>query len=135
MPKHQPMERRRFILNSALATSGSILLGKTILANISSTRNMKKSVVKHTNLQFKQAFPGLKGIDMMAHAYPIEPFLVFTEFRMDQPVFGPHPHAGIGGIPSFDDHGEQIEAAICTGPFLSANLSFALSEFPTIVHS
>ena len=95
MPNHQPMERRRFLFKSALAASGSFLLGKTILANISSSRNMKKSVVKHTNLQFKQAFPGLKGVDMMAHAYPIEPFLVFTEFRMDQPVFGPHPHAGI----------------------------------------
>lgn len=31
----------------------------------------------------------------MAHTYPIEPFLVFTEFLMDKPVFGPHPHAGI----------------------------------------
>lgn len=31
----------------------------------------------------------------MAHSYPIEPFLVFTEFLMDRPVFGPHPHAGV----------------------------------------
>lgn len=31
----------------------------------------------------------------MAHAHPIEPFLVFTEFLMEKPVFGPHPHAGI----------------------------------------
>lgn len=56
---------------------------------------MKKNVIKKTNLEFKQAFPGLKGVDIMAHTYPIEPFLVFTEYRMDKPVFGPHPHAGI----------------------------------------
>ncbi len=31
----------------------------------------------------------------MAKNYAIEPFLVFTEFLMDKPVFGPHPHAGI----------------------------------------
>lgn len=56
---------------------------------------MIKMVEKKTELQFKQAFPGLKGVDIMAHSYPIEPFLVFTEFLMDRPVFGPHPHAGI----------------------------------------
>lgn len=31
----------------------------------------------------------------MASSYPIEPFLVFTEYLMEKPVFGPHPHAGI----------------------------------------
>lgn len=56
---------------------------------------MNKTVSKKTDLQFKQAFPGLKGVDIMANSYPIEPFLVFTEFLMDAPVFGPHPHAGI----------------------------------------
>jgi redox-sensitive bicupin YhaK (pirin superfamily) len=54
-----------------------------------------KPISRKTELRFKQAFPGLKGVDIMAHAFPIEPFLVFTEFLMDQPVFGPHPHAGI----------------------------------------
>lgn len=54
-----------------------------------------KHISRKTELRFKQAFPGLMGVDIMAHAYPIEPFLVFTEFRMDQAVFGPHPHAGI----------------------------------------
>lgn len=56
---------------------------------------MKKTVVKKHELKFKQAFPGLKGVDIMAHTYAIEPFLVFTEFLMEKPVFGPHPHAGI----------------------------------------
>ncbi len=54
-----------------------------------------KQIVKHTKLHFKPAFPGLKGVDMFASQYPIEPVLVFTEYLMDRPVFGPHPHAGI----------------------------------------
>jgi hypothetical protein len=56
---------------------------------------MNKTVERKYDLKFKQAFPGLRGVDIMAHSYPIEPFLVFTEFLMDRPVFGPHPHAGI----------------------------------------
>lgn len=56
---------------------------------------MNKTIAKKTDLRFKQAFPGLKGVDIMASTYPIEPFLVFTEFLMEKPVFGPHPHAGI----------------------------------------
>ena len=56
---------------------------------------MKKSIAIKKDLAFKPAFPGLKGVDIMATSYPIEPFLVFTEFLMDRPVFGPHPHAGI----------------------------------------
>jgi len=56
---------------------------------------MKKAVSKKTEHQFKQAFDGLNGVDIMAHSYPIEPMLVFTEYHMNKPVFGPHPHAGI----------------------------------------
>ncbi|MFN3848578.1 MAG: pirin family protein [Spirosomataceae bacterium] len=56
---------------------------------------MNKSIIKKTEHQFKQPFRGLKGVDIMAHAYPIEPILVFTEYHMSQPVFGPHPHAGV----------------------------------------
>jgi quercetin 2,3-dioxygenase len=56
---------------------------------------MHKPIREHIPLAFKPAFPGLRGVDIMAHRYGIEPFLVLTEFHMDQPVFGPHPHAGI----------------------------------------
>jgi len=56
---------------------------------------MRKKITKRTELQFKQAFPGLRGVDIMAYNFPIEPVLVFTEFRMNKPVFGPHPHAGV----------------------------------------
>jgi redox-sensitive bicupin YhaK (pirin superfamily) len=54
-----------------------------------------KKVIKRTALSFTADFPGLNAVNIMANDYPIEPFLVFTEFRMDRPVFGPHPHAGI----------------------------------------
>ncbi|MDX1908444.1 MAG: pirin family protein [Bacteroidia bacterium] len=56
---------------------------------------MYKTVERNIQLTFKQAFPGLKGIDIFAHQLPVEPFLVITEYYMSQPVFGPHPHAGI----------------------------------------
>jgi len=56
---------------------------------------MNKNVINQSVLSFTPDFPGLKGVTISARQFPIEPFLVFTEFRMDQPVFGPHPHAGI----------------------------------------
>lgn len=74
---------------------GILLMRKTHASTHSNFNTMQKEVAKKTDLQFKPAFPGLKGVDIMAHAFPIEPFLVFTEFLMDKPVFGPHPHAGI----------------------------------------
>ena len=89
------MTRRNFMLKSIL-TLGSILLFRKTFASIKlNSNNMNKTIAKKHELKFKQAFPGLKGVDIMAHSYPIEPFLVFTEFLMEQPVFGPHPHAGI----------------------------------------
>lgn len=56
---------------------------------------MKKNIIRVSQLDFTRDFPGLHGVNMMARQFPIEPFLVITEFRMDRPVFGPHPHAGI----------------------------------------
>jgi quercetin 2,3-dioxygenase len=55
----------------------------------------QKLISKQTALQIEPAFPGLKGANMFASEYPIEPVLVFTEYFMDAPVFGPHPHAGV----------------------------------------
>jgi redox-sensitive bicupin YhaK (pirin superfamily) len=89
------MNRRNFILNSILSFSGFILFRRTFALTKINSNKMNKTIVKKHDLKFKQAFPGLKGVDIMAHSYPIEPFLVFTEFLMEKPVFGPHPHAGI----------------------------------------
>lgn len=54
-----------------------------------------KKVSNTYQFQFQQQFPGLNGVNIFASEYPIEPFLVFTEYYMDRQVFGPHPHAGI----------------------------------------
>ena len=54
-----------------------------------------RRILKKSKLSFKPAFAGLNSVDIFAHEFPIEPFLAFTEYRMDRPVFGPHPHAGI----------------------------------------
>lgn len=89
------MNRRNFVLKSLLSVGGLIPFHKTFLSTTSYQKTMNKKISKKHDLKFKQAFPGLMGVDIMAHAFPIEPFLVFTEFRMTRPVFGPHPHAGI----------------------------------------
>ena len=89
------MDRRNFILSSILTFSGYFLYRKVFASSKTNSNQMNKSIVKKHDLKFKDAFPGLKGVDIMAHSYPIEPFLVFTEFLMDRPVFGPHPHAGV----------------------------------------
>jgi quercetin 2,3-dioxygenase len=56
---------------------------------------IEKTIIKQTALQIEPAFAGLKGANMYASEYPIEPVLVFTEYFVDAPVFGPHPHAGV----------------------------------------
>jgi redox-sensitive bicupin YhaK (pirin superfamily) len=38
---------------------------------------------------------GFSSVDLFNNEFNFEPFLVFTEFHMDQPIFGPHPHAGM----------------------------------------
>lgn len=89
------MNRRNFILKSILTVIGFTLFRKAFSTTKLNSDKMNKTIAKKHDLKFKQAFPGLKGVDIMAHSYPIEPFLVFTEFLMEKPVFGPHPHAGI----------------------------------------
>jgi hypothetical protein len=56
---------------------------------------MKKAIKKTTPLSFKENAPGFRSIDIYHSKFDIEPFLVFTEFHMDRPIFGPHPHAGV----------------------------------------
>jgi quercetin 2,3-dioxygenase len=55
----------------------------------------QKRIANLSTLKFTNDFPDLRGVNIMAHHYPIEPFLVFTEYQMTQAVFGPHPHAGV----------------------------------------
>lgn len=79
-----------------------------------------KRVAARAALGFSAAAPGLRGVDIMASQHAIEPILVFTEFLMDRPVFGPHPHAGVsvmtyilpdsaGGFLNRDSLGDRSE--------------------------
>lgn len=54
-----------------------------------------KQVRARTAYTWREDIPGLPAVNLSAEAAGIEPVLVFTEFRMDRPIFGPHPHAGI----------------------------------------
>jgi hypothetical protein len=56
---------------------------------------MQKQIKKITTRALKENIAGLKAVDAFHTEYDFEPFLVFTEFYMSQPIFGPHPHAGI----------------------------------------
>jgi len=79
-----------------------------------------RPVAARAVLAFAQAAPGLTSVDIMAGEHAIEPFLVFTEFHMDRPIFGPHPHAGVsvmtyilpdsaGGFLNRDSNGDRSE--------------------------
>lgn len=56
---------------------------------------MQKKVSGITPLVMKPNPMGFTSVDIFHHDFNIEPFLVFTEFHMDRPIFGPHPHAGV----------------------------------------
>lgn len=77
-----------------------------------------KTVTRRTALAPARMTAGLVGVNISAEEHGIEPFLVFTEFRMDRPVFGPHPHAGVsvmtyilpdsqGGFLNRDSNGDR----------------------------
>lgn len=54
-----------------------------------------KRVATRSVLAFREDIPGLPSVNLSATTLGIEPVLVFTEFHMDRPIFGPHPHAGV----------------------------------------
>jgi quercetin 2,3-dioxygenase len=71
---------------------------------------MQKSVKKIIRQRFKENMPGFRSVDVFNAEYEIEPFIVFTEFYMDRPIFGPHPHAGISVMTYMhpDSHGSFL---------------------------
>lgn len=104
---------------------------------------MHKPVREHIPLAFNPAFPGLRGVDIMAHRYGIEPFLVLTEFHMAQPVFGPHPHAGIsvmtymlpdsaGSFLNRDSQGDRSVIEPGGAHVTQAGSGMHHDEFPTV---
>lgn len=56
---------------------------------------MKKQIKKIIKQQFEQRTAGFRSTGVMHSEYNTEPFLVFGEFYMDRPIFGPHAHAGV----------------------------------------
>jgi quercetin 2,3-dioxygenase len=56
---------------------------------------MSRPIVRVVPGSFQQNAPGFRSVDRFSRDLPIEPYLVFTEFHMDRPIFGPHPHAGM----------------------------------------
>lgn len=54
-----------------------------------------KRVASRAAHAFREDIPGLPAVNIAASAHGIDPVLVFTEFHMDRPIFGPHPHAGV----------------------------------------
>lgn len=104
---------------------------------------MHKPIREHAPLSFKPAFPGLRGVDIMAHRYGIEPFLVLTEFHMERPVFGPHPHAGIsvmtymlpdskGSFLNRDSQGDRSVIEPGGAHVTQAGSGIHHDEFPTV---
>jgi quercetin 2,3-dioxygenase len=74
------------------------LIGSSHINNIFNTNKgkiMEKQIAKITQHQIRQNAPGFNSVDLYHSEHNIEPFLVFTEFHMDRPIFGPHPHAGV----------------------------------------
>jgi quercetin 2,3-dioxygenase len=56
---------------------------------------MEKQIKNISSLHFKQNAPGFLSVDLFHAEHGFEPFLVFTEFHMDRPIFGPNAHAGV----------------------------------------
>jgi quercetin 2,3-dioxygenase len=82
--------------------------------------NVFKAPTQQTQFVFKQNAPGFRSVDIFNGAFEIEPYLVFTEFYMDRPIFGPHPHAGMsvltymlpdspGGFINRDSQGDRSQ--------------------------
>jgi redox-sensitive bicupin YhaK (pirin superfamily) len=102
-----------------------------------------RKIINATKLNFKPAFTGLSSVDIFASQLPIEPFLVFTEYKMDRPVFGPHPHAGIsvmtyvlpdskGGFINRDSRGDFSEIEPGGLHITQAGKGIQHDEFPKI---
>ena len=56
---------------------------------------MEKQIKQIKKLQFNQDAVGFSSVGITHSEFNIEPFLIFGEFYMDRPIFGPHPHAGV----------------------------------------
>ncbi len=56
---------------------------------------MEKQVDRIVSKTSNHMAPGLRSVDISNQELTNETFLVFSDFHMERPVFGPHPHAGV----------------------------------------
>jgi quercetin 2,3-dioxygenase len=59
------------------------------------TRKIAKKIAINAQIQQQSHGRGFLGADLSLQRFPIEPFIVATDFHMAYPFFPPHPHAGI----------------------------------------
>jgi quercetin 2,3-dioxygenase len=59
---------------------------------------MEKQLKAVNSITLNQNAPGFKTATISDQLHGIEPYLIFSEFEMDRPIFGPHPHAGVSVI-------------------------------------
>lgn len=58
-----------------------------------------RTVTAVTSLGVAPAAPGfVQGTIGFSGPVPLDPFLSITEFRMSEPIFAPHPHAGFSAV-------------------------------------
>jgi quercetin 2,3-dioxygenase len=105
---------------------------------------MYKTVKHSAQKKLKQNALGFSSVDNFNHELPIEPFLVFTEFHMSRPIFGPHPHAGVsvmtymlptseGSFLNRDSHGDHSIIEPGGMHVTQAGSGIKHDEVPTIV--
>jgi redox-sensitive bicupin YhaK (pirin superfamily) len=65
-----------------------------IMTTVNSNQKVKKAAI-NAQLQQQSHGRGFLSADLSLQRFPIEPFIVATDFHMAHPFFPPHPHAGV----------------------------------------
>jgi quercetin 2,3-dioxygenase len=64
------------------------------MTTVNSNQKVKKAAI-NAQLQQQSHGRGFLSADLSLQRFPIEPFIVATDFHMAHPFFPPHPHAGV----------------------------------------
>jgi quercetin 2,3-dioxygenase len=85
-------------LHHDLETNSFLKRFKNLKLNIMATANLNKkskkaAIVAHLTQQNHGR--GFLSADVSLQRFPIDPFIVATDFHMSEPFFPPHPHAGV----------------------------------------
>jgi quercetin 2,3-dioxygenase len=63
--------------------------------NTANSDKIAKKAAISTQITQQNHGRGFKGADLSLQRFPIDPFIVATDFYMAHPFFPPHPHAGV----------------------------------------